>query len=135
MSHISSKRVLTGEVTVFEAFPIIFVKTRGFTIAQDGLVFIGVGIGTTIGAFVNIWTISHYPALIKKWMGFPPPEQRLFGAMIGAPTLVISTFWLGWTGNYPSIPWYVPALASVPLGFSINAIFISFLSYLVDTYL
>ncbi|KAM6494771.1 MFS polyamine transporter [Amanita muscaria] len=120
---------------LFETLPIIFIERRGFTVRQGGLVFIGVGLGTTFGCLINARLSSHYPALIKRWKGFPPPEQRLRGAMIGAPTLVIAIFWLGWTGEYSSIPWYVPALSTVPLGMSISLTFITFLSYLIDTYL
>lgn len=115
--------------------------------------FIGVGIGTTIGSLINVFTTAHYPQLIAKWKGFPPPEQRLFGAMIGSPALVIGAFWLGWTGEYSSIPWYVPGLSTIIIGMGISLIFISFLvcfpcyviayhnlipllqNYLVDTYL
>jgi hypothetical protein len=114
---------------VFEAFPIIFIERRGFTIAQDVLIFIGVGRGTTIGALISYCTSVHYPELIKKWKGFPPPENRLFDAMIGSPILVIGIFffWLGWTGQYANIPWYVPALSTIILGAGTNLIFISFL--------
>jgi len=55
--------------------------------------------------------------------------------MIGSPILVIGIFWLGWTGQYANIPWYVPALSTIILGAGISLIFMSFLSYLVDTYL
>ncbi|KAJ6550973.1 hypothetical protein DFH09DRAFT_1168015, partial [Mycena vulgaris] len=48
---------------------------------------------------------------------------------------VVGILWLGWTGQYPSVPWYVPALSTILVGMSISLIFISFLSYLVDTYL
>jgi hypothetical protein len=96
-------------------------------VAQDGLVFIGVGIGTTIGAIINVYTTSHYPELVKKWKGFPPPEQRLFGAMVGSPCLVIGIFWLGWAGEIAKVPWYVPSLGTIPIGMSISLIFISFL--------
>lgn len=89
--------------------------------------FIGIGIGTSIGSLINVWTTAHYPALIKKWKGFPPPEERLFGAMIGGPCLVIGIFWLGWTGQYPSIPWYVPGISTIFVGISISLIFMSFL--------
>ncbi|KIL54516.1 hypothetical protein M378DRAFT_174192 [Amanita muscaria Koide BX008] len=117
---------------LFETLPIIFRERRWFTVKQSGLVFIGVGLGATFGC---ARLSSHYPALIKRWKGFPPPEQRLRGAMIGAPTLVIAIFWLGWTGEYSSIPWYVLALSTVPLGMSISLTFITFLSYLIGTYL
>ncbi|KAI0711743.1 MFS polyamine transporter [Earliella scabrosa] len=120
---------------LFEALPLIFINTRGFNVGEAGLIFIGVGLGTTIGAYLTIPLTRHYPKLIIKWRGFPPPEERLYGAMIGAPALVFGAFWLGWTGQYPSIHWIVPALATVPIGASIALVFNAFLSYLVDTYL
>ncbi|KAJ7611271.1 major facilitator superfamily domain-containing protein [Roridomyces roridus] len=120
---------------LFEALPIIFVEKHGFTIAQNGLIFIGVGIGTVLGALSTHFLATGYPQLIKTWRGFPPPEERLRAATLGAPVFVIGIFWLGWTGEYASIPWYVPALSTIPVGFGISAIFISFLSYLIDTYL
>ncbi|KAF8900698.1 MFS polyamine transporter [Gymnopilus junonius] len=120
---------------LFEAFPVIFIEHHGFTVAQTGLIFIGVGIGTTIGSFINYLASAHYPELIVKWRGFPPPEDRMYGAMLGSPILVIGIFWLGWTGQYDSIPWYVPAISTIFIGAGISLIFMSFLSYLVDTYL
>ncbi|TFK83428.1 MFS polyamine transporter [Polyporus arcularius HHB13444] len=120
---------------LFEALPVIFVGTRGFNIGESGLIFIAVGLGTTIGAYLTVPLSKHYPELIVKWRGFPPPEERLYGAMIGAPMLVVGCFWLGWTGQYPSIHWIVPALAAIPIGASVALIFNAFLSYLVDTYL
>jgi MFS transporter, DHA1 family, multidrug resistance protein len=112
---------------VFEAFPIVFMEVRGFTIGQSGLIFIGVGIGTTLGAVLNVWQSRHYGQLITRWKGFPPPEYRLTGAMVGAPLLVVGAFWLGWTGQYASVPWYVPGLATIVLGGGIALIFMSFL--------
>ncbi|CDO78123.1 hypothetical protein BN946_scf184725.g2 [Trametes cinnabarina] len=120
---------------LFEALPLIFMGTRGFNIGESGLIFIGVGIGTTIGAYMTIPLSKHYPALVAKWRGFPPPEERLLGAMIGAPLLVVGCFWLGWTGQYHSIHWIVPAIATVPIGASVALVFNSFLAYLIDTYL
>ena len=112
---------------MFEALPLIFIPTRGFTVGESGLIFIGVGIGTSIGAYLTIPLTKHYPHLIIKWRGFPPPEERLFGAMIGAPALVAGAFWLGWTGQYPSVHWIVPALATIPIGASVALIFNAFL--------
>ena len=112
---------------MFEALPLIFIGTRGFNIGESGLVFIGVGLGTTIGAFMTIPLSRHYPRLIAKWRGFPPPEERLYGAMIGAPALVVGAFWLGWTGEYASVHWIVPTLATIPIGASVSLIFNSFL--------
>ncbi|KAI0248024.1 hypothetical protein BJV78DRAFT_1132099, partial [Lactifluus subvellereus] len=63
----------------------------------------------------------------------PAPEMRLYSAIFGDPLLVISFFffWLGWTGNYQGVPWYVPALSTITLGTSIALIFMSCLNCLV----
>jgi multidrug resistance protein len=119
---------------MFEAFPVIFIRIRHFSVPHDGLIFIGTGIGAVIATLINIWILRPYPRLMKEWRGFPPPEERLYSAMIGTPLIAIAIFWLGWTGNYESVPWYVPALSTIPLGTGIVLVFMSFLSYLVDTY-
>lgn len=68
----------------------------------------------------------HYPAALKAWRGYPPPERRLYGAMVAGPFLVVGIFWMGWTGEYASIAWWVPALGVVLIGVGINFVFISF---------
>jgi hypothetical protein len=78
--------------------------------------------------------------------------------MLGGPILAIGIFWLGWSGNYESVPWWVPGLSTILIGLAITLVFISFIvrltphllvltsnvsdygmmiiqSYLVDTYL
>lgn len=119
---------------MFEAFPIIWIVKRDFTIAQSGLIFIGVGIGSSIGALFNLLFTRHYPGLMQKWRGFPPAEERLYGAMLAGPCLVVGIFWVGWTGQYPSVPWYVPAIGTILIGMSVCLIFGSLLAYLIDTY-
>ncbi|KAF7378465.1 MFS general substrate transporter [Mycena sanguinolenta] len=120
---------------LFQAIPIIFIVKRSFTLSHAGLIFTGVGIGSTLGAFLNIYLERDYPELIQRWRGFPPPEKHLRGAMVGGCAFVVGIFWLGWSGQYPSVPWYVPALSTVVLGMSVCMIFVSCLSYLVETYL
>jgi len=121
---------------LLQAFPVIFIDHHGLSVSQDGLIFLGVGIGTTIGAVSNIYIIGgNYKSLVKEWRGFPPPEQRLYPATVGAPLLVIGSFWLGWTGAYRSVPWYVPAISTIVVGAAICLIFLSCLTYLVDVYL
>ncbi|KAI0270438.1 major facilitator superfamily domain-containing protein [Gloeopeniophorella convolvens] len=120
---------------LFEAFPLIFIGKRGFTIPQDGLIFIGIGLGALFAVVVTWWFLRPYPRLLEEWKGYPPPEKRLPPGMLAGPLLVVGILWLGWTGNYASVPWYVPALGTILIGMSIILVFISFLSYLVDTYL
>jgi MFS transporter, DHA1 family, multidrug resistance protein len=112
---------------VFEAYPLIFIEKRGLTIPETGLIFFGFGIGALLPIIINWYFLRPYPRLIKEWRGFPPPEKRLPPSMIAGPLLVIGTLWLGWTGNYASIPWYVPTMGSILIGTSIILIFISFL--------
>ena len=132
-SVVCGKKILT-QSTVFEAYPLIFAEKRGLTIPQTGLMFIGIGIGALLAIIVNWYFLRPYPQLIKEWRGFPPPEKRLPPSMIAGPALVIGTLWLGWTGNYASIPWYVPAMGSILVGMSIILIFISFLVSRVDAH-
>ena len=115
--------------------PLIFAEQRGFTLGQTGLIFIAVGIGTTIGAGINVLVQLKYIALTPFWKGSPPPEERLIGSIIAGPLLVVGCFWLGWTGAFASVPWYVPALSLVLIGMSFTLVFISLLSLLVDCYL
>ncbi|KAF8342000.1 MFS general substrate transporter [Cantharellus anzutake] len=120
---------------LFELFPIIWGERRGFDIGNTGLIFLGIGIGTTLGGFINVPLQRKFVHLAPLWQGFPPPEERLDAAIIGGPLLVIGIFWLGWTGEYSSIPWYVPALSTIPIGMAINLSFVSLLGYIIDTYL
>ncbi|KAH9965340.1 MFS polyamine transporter [Russula dissimulans] len=121
---------------LLEAIPVIFIGRHGLTVSQDGLIFLGVSIGTTIGAVSTMYIRGdENKRLVKEWRGFPPPEQRLYPATIGAPLLVIGSFWLGWTGAYSSVPWYVPAIGTIIIGAAISLIFLSCLTYLVDVYL
>ena len=113
--------------TVFQAIPVIFIHTRHFSISNDGLIFIGIGIGSILAAVVNLWFLRPYPHLLKEWYGFPPAEERLYSAMLGGPILVIGIFCLGWSGNYESVPWWVPGLSTILIGLAITLVFISFI--------
>lgn len=120
---------------LFEAVPIIFERMRGFNPGESGLIFVAVGLGTTIGGVLNIFVQRKYIRLTPFWKGTPPPEERLIGSMIAGPVLVLGCFWLGWSGNFVAVPWYVPALALIPIGMSFTLVFISLLTYIVDCYL
>lgn len=120
---------------LFEAVPVVFDTVRGFDESKAGLIFIAVGIGTTIGGIISVLVQLRYKRLTPFWHNVPPPEERLWGSMIAGPVLVLGCFWFGWTGQYAAVPWYVPALALVPIGMSFTLVFISLLSYIVDCYM
>lgn len=118
---------------VFEALPVIFIEKRGFSATQEGLVFIGLGIGAVLTTIMNIYYTWKVNKVVPKWKGFPPPELRLYSAMIGSLMLVGSAFWLGWSGYKPSVSWAAPAVSTVFIGMAISAIFLSLIVYIIDT--
>ncbi|KAF9076925.1 major facilitator superfamily domain-containing protein [Rhodocollybia butyracea] len=124
---------------LLEAFPVIFLVHRGFTVTQTGLIFIGIGVGGILTTLINLYFAYEFNKIVPKWKGFPPAEVRLPPAMIGSVILVLSALWLGWSGFYLSVPWYVASLSfatsTVFVGMSLSLIFIAFLVYIVDTYL
>ena len=120
---------------VFQAIPVIFIHIRHFSISNDGLMFICIGIGSTLATIVNLCFLRPYRRLLKQWYGFPPAEERLYSAMLGGPILVIGIFWLGWSGNDESVPWWVPELSTILIGLAITLIFISFIVRLAPSLL
>lgn len=101
-----------------QAFPIIWGEIRGFEATESSLLFIGVGIGTNLGVLMNLYLQRPLKTLVPQWHGNPPCEIHLKGAMLAGPFLVIGIFWLGWTGAYESIPWWIPALSTIFIGAS-----------------
>lgn len=61
------------------------------------------------------------------------PEERLIHAIIGAPALPISIFWMGWT-SWPSVSLWSPLAASVVFGFAVMQLYISCYQYIIDSY-
>lgn len=118
-------------LAVFQALPVIFIRTRHFSVSNDGLVFIGIGIGSVLATVVNLWFLRPYPRLLEEWHGFPPAEERLYSAMVGGPVLVVGILWLGWSGDYESVPWWVPGMSTILIGLAITLVFISFIVRLI----
>ena len=112
---------------LFEAFPIIFTMTRDFTITQTGLIFLFVGVGALLATIIDFWQLRGQDKLLAEWKGNPPPERWLLGAMIAGPSFVVAIFWLGWSGQFAQVPWWVPALSTVLIGFAVSLVFNSFM--------
>ncbi|KAI9630150.1 hypothetical protein KEM48_012180 [Puccinia striiformis f. sp. tritici PST-130] len=121
--------------SLFETFPVIWQDLRGFTPHQTSKIFIGVSLGSVLGRYLQLYLARPMKKLIPKWHGHPPCEMNLYGTMFAGPFLVGAIFWLGWTGAYAYIPWWVPALSTIFLGLSFNVAYISMQCYLVDVYL
>jgi len=100
----------------------------------ESLPFLSVLVGTIIGAGLNVLLNRRYRFLQHLWEHSPPPEERLYGAIIAGPLLVAGAFILGWTGYKPSISVWGPIMAGIPLGTAITLVFISLQAFIIDTY-
>ncbi|KAB8211818.1 MFS general substrate transporter [Aspergillus parasiticus] len=107
----------------FEAFPIVFEELRGFNPGENGLAFLGCLVGACCVAVPGyfVWKFTRQSKHIDN-EGNLAPEQQLPPACFGAICLPISLFWFGWTGNFASIHWIAPVLAS--LLFTVGAVLI-----------
>lgn len=111
----------------FTSFPYVFETVYQFNAGHVGLAFLGVTLGTTL-ALVT-FTIFDKTLYQKAKKGLPPgilppPEHRLYTAMLASFGIPIGLFWFAWTAK-SSVHWIVPILASVPFGWGLCAIFVS----------
>lgn len=115
-------------------FDYIFKQTYHLSTTHTGACFAAVVAGST--AF-TICVPGLYSSSRKKTEyvhGRPvPPEFRLWPAILGAPLLPISLFWLGWT-NYQSISIWCGLGACFVFGFVLIAIYVSSYEYIIDSY-
>lgn len=120
-----------------EAMPIIY-ESMGFTRPQASLMFLAIGLGTCLSAFTRI--LDAHILSKRRRKGLPVrPEDKLVGLGIGAPVLALSLWWFGWTIppliQNPHIPWIVPTVALVFVGYSLTEIDTVLYGYISDSYL
>jgi hypothetical protein len=98
----------------FAGIPYVYRKVYGFDTGAAGLIFLSVGIGCIVATilFVLIDRQTYVKQLLTRTgSGAPiPPEERLYGAMLGAILIPIGLFWFAWTTR-ESIHWIVPTIA------------------------
>ncbi|KAH8805404.1 major facilitator superfamily domain-containing protein [Xylogone sp. PMI_703] len=116
----------------FESFPFVFGGIYGFTIGQQGLVFLGIFIGGLATLPCYLFWIRRY---IVPRFAAPPvkPEVILPPTFFGAFTLPVCLFWYGWT-SHTNIHWVVPLVGSSFFTVSIITLFMPVLSYLGMAY-
>jgi hypothetical protein len=61
------------------------------------------------------------------------PEERLLFAMMGAPCMTISIFWMGWS-SWVGVSFWSPLIATAFFGFGTLGVFIASYQYLIDTF-
>ncbi|ATZ47342.1 hypothetical protein BCIN_02g06320 [Botrytis cinerea B05.10] len=120
----------------FDAYPYVFMGVYGFTIAQSGLAFLGIFIGTLLSVLTfYIFDRTLYEKAKRKIAPdmMPAPEERLYTAMVGSFGIPVGLFWFAWTAR-ESVHWIVPTLGGIPFGWGMSTIFFSGITYIVDTY-
>ncbi|KAJ5884916.1 hypothetical protein N7495_009426 [Penicillium taxi] len=136
--------------TFFDGYTFIFRDTYGMSQGLTNIIWVAMFVGIVLATLV---IIPNYYITKKKFTqaameakGADPatdshaldgvhtaPEIRLLFAMIGAPFIPISLFWMGWT-DYASISVWSPIVASMCFGFGTICIFISSYMYVIDSY-
>jgi hypothetical protein len=123
-------------------FSFIFSETYGVSQGITGVIFVAIGVGYFFAAIPLNLLVYRWAGqdLAKERAAHPekpqhrlPPEFRLWYAMLGAPAIPISLFWMGWTA-YSSISIWSPIVASGFFGYGILTVFISTYQYLIETY-
>jgi len=113
----------------FAAIPYAFTKEYGFKTYQNGLVFIGVGVGVCISCITNIvidrliYAKLHREA-VAAGRRQAHPEHRLYSAMAGSFGVPVGLFWFGWTARH-GVHWIVPIIGTVPFAWGMMSIFVS----------
>ncbi|KAL3472747.1 major facilitator superfamily domain-containing protein [Aspergillus californicus] len=118
---------------LFAAYPIVFQMTRGWNQGIGALPFLGIMVGMLIAVVYSIWDNKRYIRAQDDNDGFAPPEARLPPCMIASIAIPVGLFWFAWT-NYTTIHWMACVAAGVPFGFGMVLVFLSIMSYLIDTY-
>jgi MFS family permease len=122
-------------IVIFSLLPgytFIFSDIYKFGPAKRGLAYLGLGVGFLLAYALSI-PVSILSNRIIRQKGSLPPEARLYYAIVGAPCVPISLFWMAWTSK-SSIPSWSAITSTVPLGFGILCIFFSCYHYIIDVY-
>lgn len=115
----------------FFAYPVIFGDLYGYNDAYIGLMMIPIIIGAVMALATTNFCEKKYVAITHRRRA--TPEDRLLGAMIGAPFAAIALWILGAT-SYKHIIWVGPASSGIAFGFGMVLIYYSLNNYIIDCY-
>ncbi|CCH60790.1 hypothetical protein TBLA_0D02900 [Henningerozyma blattae CBS 6284] len=115
----------------FFAFPVIFGELYDYKDNLVGLMLIPILIGASLALATTFYCENVYLAIIRKRK--PTPEDRLLGAMIGAPFAAAALWILGAT-SYKHIIWVGPASSGLAFGYGMVLIYYSLNNYIIDCY-
>ncbi|KAG7816063.1 hypothetical protein KL919_004895 [Ogataea angusta] len=115
----------------FFAYPAVFGKLYNYGDDLIGMMLIPILIGAFFALLTTPVLENYYVKTVKHRR--PTPEDRLVGAMIGAPFPAIALWILGAT-SYKHIIWVGPASSGLAFGYGMVLIYYSLNNYIIDTY-
>ncbi|KAK7747230.1 hypothetical protein SLS53_001483 [Cytospora paraplurivora] len=119
---------------LFTTIPTVFEETYGFNVGLTGLVYLGLGCGTTLGwIIITLYSDKSVIKLAKANNGEFEPEMRLAVSMFFSWLLPITFFWYGWSAEY-KVHWMSSIISLMPFGTGIMGLFLPITTYLVDCY-
>ena len=122
---------------LFDAFPIVFVRHRGWSVGISGLAFLGVTVGLFCAVVIfGVFNRLHYGAVVQRCARegrAAPPEARLPPGILGSVLLPVGLFWFAWTSG-PAVHWAAPVVGSGFFACGLILVFLSLLNYLIDSY-
>ncbi|KAJ4288877.1 hypothetical protein N0V88_007210 [Collariella sp. IMI 366227] len=115
-------------------FDYIFKETYNLSTAKTGSCFGAIAAGATAFTFGAPGFYSWARHRTEHIQGASvTPEFRLWPAIVAAPLLPVTLFWLGW-GNYSSISIWCSLGACFVFGAVMIAIYVSSYEYIIDSY-
>lgn len=127
--------------TNLQGFTYVFTDTYGFSPGEKGSAFGAVGLGVLLNTFTHTFYARAYHRRLaalqnssdEKAVIKIEPEYRLWSAIVAAPFLPISLFWIGWS-NYSDISCWNGLVAAALFGWSLSGIFVAVYQYIIDSY-
>lgn len=109
---------------LFTTIPTVFEETYGFNIGLTGLVYLGLGSGTTLGwLIITFFSDKSVIRQSKKNNGAFEPEMRLWMTIWFSWLLPITFFWYGWGAQY-KVHYMSSIIALMPFGVGIMGLFL-----------
>ncbi|KAJ5161151.1 hypothetical protein N7492_006543 [Penicillium capsulatum] len=136
--------------TFFDGYTYIFTDVHGLSQGLTNIVWVAMYVGILLSTLLVVpiyrATKTEFTAAAHAADRADPtvdlhaldgvhtrPEIRLWFAMVGAPFIPISLFWMGWT-DFPSVSVWSPIIASSFFGLGTICVFISSYMYVIDSY-
>lgn len=118
---------------IMTTMTVVFEENYNMSEGTAGLMFLGRGIGSTIGIIVCRFTMNRYIVKKKATSEGMKPEHRLPPMVFGSISMPLGLLLYGWSAEY-RLPWIVPVIGTALVAVGLSVTNISLYSYLVDAF-